>query len=74
MDSGGTQGLSAVSQLNCLAMTDDWLLVETLGREPAVVAVGRELQDLVPITAFLKRATGRAAIQIADQLAHLALH
>jgi hypothetical protein len=46
-------------------MTDDWLLVETLGREPAVVAVGRERQDMIPITAFLKRKTGRAAIQSA---------
>jgi hypothetical protein len=46
-------------------MIDDWLLVETLGREPAVVAVGRQLQDLIPITAFLKRAPGRAAIQAA---------
>lgn len=46
-------------------MTDDWLLVETLGREPAVVAVGRQLQDLIPITTFLKRTPGRAAIQSA---------
>jgi hypothetical protein len=46
-------------------MTDDWLLVETLGREPAVVAVGRQLQDLIPITTFLKRTAGRAAIQSA---------
>jgi hypothetical protein len=46
-------------------MTDDWLLVETLGREPAVVAVGRQLQDLVPVTVFLRRKAGRAAIQSA---------
>ncbi len=46
-------------------MTDDWLLVETLGREPAVVAMGRQLQDLIPIATFLKRAAGRAAIQSA---------
>lgn len=46
-------------------MTHDWLLVETLGREPAVVAVGRQLQDLIPITTFLKRTPGRAAIQSA---------
>ncbi|BBX46792.1 DUF5628 domain-containing protein [Mycobacterium cookii] len=46
-------------------MTTDWLLVETLGREPAVVALGRQLQNLVPITAFLRRKGGRAAIQSA---------
>ena len=46
-------------------MTDDWLLVETLGSEPAVVAKGRQLQDLIPITTFLKRTSGRAAIQSA---------
>jgi hypothetical protein len=46
-------------------MTDDWLLVETLGIEPAVVAMGRQLQDLIPITTFLKRNPRRAAIQSA---------
>lgn len=46
-------------------MVDDWLLVETLGREPAVVALGRELQNLVPIPVFLRRKAGRAAIQSA---------
>ena len=46
-------------------MTDDWLLVETLGREPAVVAVGRQLLDLVPVTTFLRRNARRAAIQSA---------
>ena len=46
-------------------MTDDWLLVETLGREPAVVAVGRRRQDPTPITRFLKGTAGRAAIQSA---------
>ncbi len=46
-------------------MTDDWLLVETLGREPAVVALGRQLQDLVPVTVFLRRNARRAAIQSA---------
>jgi hypothetical protein len=46
-------------------VTDDWLLVETLGSEPAVVAVGRQLHDLIPITTFLKRNPRRAAIQSA---------
>ena len=46
-------------------MINDWLLVETLGSEPAVVALGRQLQNLVPITAFLRRNAGRAAIQSA---------
>ncbi len=46
-------------------MTYDWLLVETLGNEPAVVAQGRKLKNLVPITVFLRRSTYRAAIQTA---------
>ncbi|MGA8327993.1 MAG: PAS domain-containing protein [Mycobacterium sp.] len=46
-------------------MPDDWLLVETLGREPAVVALGRQLHDLVPVTVFLRRTARRAAIQSA---------
>ncbi|HXO49025.1 MAG TPA: GAF domain-containing protein, partial [Mycobacterium sp.] len=28
-------------------MAGDWLLVETLGTEPAVVALGRQLRNLV---------------------------
>src|ERR1700756_4818286 len=36
-------------------MAHDWLLVETLGGEPAVVAQGRQLKNLVPITTFLRR-------------------
>ena len=36
-------------------MGHDWLLVETLGDEPAVVAQGRQLKNLVPITTFLRR-------------------
>jgi Family of unknown function (DUF5628)/Domain of unknown function (DUF5593) len=46
-------------------MTDEWLLVETLGSEPAVVARGRQLQHLIPITTFLRRHPRRAAIQSA---------
>jgi hypothetical protein len=46
-------------------MTHDWLLVETLGREPAVVALGNQLRNLVPITVFLRRNPRRAAIQSA---------
>ena len=46
-------------------MTRDWLLVETLGTEPAVVAMGRQLRNLVPITSFLRRNPRRAAIQSA---------
>jgi hypothetical protein len=47
------------------AMAGDWLLVETLGREPAVVALGRQLRNLVPITVFLRRNPRLAAIQSA---------
>src|ERR1700726_105889 len=46
-------------------MAHDWLLVETLGREPAVVALGRQLRNLVPITVFLRRNPRLAAIQSA---------
>jgi Family of unknown function (DUF5628)/Domain of unknown function (DUF5593) len=46
-------------------MVHDWLLVETLGREPAVVALGSQLRNLVPITVFLRRNPRRAAIQSA---------
>jgi Family of unknown function (DUF5628)/Domain of unknown function (DUF5593) len=46
-------------------MAGDWLLVETLGREPAVVALGRQLRNLVPITVFLRRNPRLAAIQSA---------
>jgi len=40
-------------------------LVETLGGEPAVVAQGRQLKNLVPITQFLRRSPHLAAIQTA---------
>jgi hypothetical protein len=46
-------------------MTHDWLLVETLGVEPAVVAQGRKTKDLVPISAFLRRNPNLMAIQTA---------
>jgi hypothetical protein len=46
-------------------MANEWLLVETLGTEPAVVAMGRQLRNLVPIATFLRRNPRRAAIQSA---------
>ncbi|OHU98173.1 PAS domain-containing protein [Mycobacterium talmoniae] len=46
-------------------MAHDWLLVETLGNEPAVVAQGRQLKNLVPISVFLRRNPHLAAIQTA---------
>lgn len=46
-------------------MSHDWLLVETLGSEPAVVAQGRRTQDLVPISAFLRRNPHLMAVQTA---------
>ena len=46
-------------------MNHDWLLVETLGTEPVVVAQGRQMKNLVPITAFLRRNPNLAAIQTA---------
>ncbi|KAA8970459.1 PAS domain-containing protein [Mycobacterium sp.] len=46
-------------------MPHDWLLVETLGNEPAVVALGRQQRNLVPITTLLRRNPHLAAIQTA---------
>lgn len=46
-------------------MNHDWLLVETLGTEPVVVAQGRRMKNLVPISAFLRRNPHLAAIQTA---------
>ena len=46
-------------------MSHDWLLVETLGDEPAVVAQGRQLKNLVPISAFLRRSPYLAAVKTA---------
>ncbi len=46
-------------------MAHDWLLVETLGNEPAVVAQGRQLKNLVPITTFLRRSPHLAAVKTA---------
>ena len=46
-------------------MTPDWLLVETLGAEPAVVAQGQQTKNLVPISAFLRRNPNLMAIRTA---------
>ena len=46
-------------------MAHDWLLVETLGEEPAVVAQGRQLKNLVPITTFLRRSPYLSAVRTA---------
>ncbi|WP_293314799.1 PAS domain-containing protein [Mycobacterium sp.] len=46
-------------------MAHDWLLVETLGDEPVVVAQGRELKNLVPISTFLRRSPHVAAVRTA---------
>ncbi|MDT7762821.1 MAG: hypothetical protein QOC63_2241 [Mycobacterium sp.] len=46
-------------------MTHDWLLVETLGSEPAVVAQGPQTKNVVPISAFLRRNPNLMAIQSA---------
>jgi hypothetical protein len=43
-------------------MANDWLLVETLGDEPVVVALGRQLKNMVPLGTFLRRNPGSAAI------------
>jgi triple sensor domain protein len=46
-------------------MTQNWLLVETLGAEPAVVAEGQHTRNLVPVSAFLRRNPNLMAIQTA---------
>src|SRR3984957_8100755 len=46
-------------------MAHDWLLVETLGDEPAVVAQGRQPKNLVPITTFLRRSPYLSAVRTA---------
>jgi len=46
-------------------VTGDWLLVETLGEEPVVVAQGRQMKNFVPIGSFLRRNPNLAAIQTA---------
>jgi hypothetical protein len=46
-------------------MNPDWLLVETLGPEPAVVAHGQQTKNLVPISAFLRRNPNLMAIRTA---------
>jgi hypothetical protein len=46
-------------------MTPDWLLVETLGDEPAVVAQGAQTKNLVPISTFLRRNPNLMAIRTA---------
>jgi Family of unknown function (DUF5628)/Domain of unknown function (DUF5593) len=46
-------------------MSHDWLLVETLGSEPAVVAQGRLTKNMVPISAFLRRNPNLMAVQTA---------
>lgn len=46
-------------------MAHDWFLVETLGGDPAVVAQGRQLKNLVPIKSFLRRSPYLSAVRTA---------
>jgi len=46
-------------------VTQDWLLVETLGDQPVIVAQGRQIKNFVPIAVFLRRNPNLAAIQTA---------
>lgn len=46
-------------------MTPDWLLVDTLGDEPVVIAQGRQMKNFVPLATFLRRNPNLAAIQTA---------
>jgi hypothetical protein len=44
-------------------VTQGWLLVETLGTQPAVVAQGRQMKNFVPLAVFLRRNPNLAAIE-----------
>ncbi|MGE0216910.1 PAS domain-containing protein [Mycolicibacterium sp.] len=46
-------------------MTHDWLLVETLGDEPAVVADGVRTKNLIPVATYLRRHPHLMPIQTA---------
>ena len=46
-------------------MDHDWLLVETLGDEPAIVAQGSRTKNLAPISTFLRRNPHLMAVQSA---------
>jgi len=46
-------------------VNQDWLLVETLGEQPMVVAQGRQMKNFVPLAVFLRRNPNLAAIQTA---------
>jgi len=46
-------------------MIHDWLLVETLGSEPTVVAQDRRTVDMVPVSEFLRRHPHLMAVQTA---------
>lgn len=46
-------------------MTQEWLLVETLGEQPVVVAQGRQMKNFVPIALFLRRNPNLTSIQTA---------
>lgn len=46
-------------------MSHDWLLVETLGHEPTVVAQGARTVNLIPISSLLRRNPHLMAIQTA---------
>jgi hypothetical protein len=48
-----------------MAVNQDWLLVETLGDQPVVVAHGRQMKNFVPLSVFLRRSPNLAAIQTA---------
>jgi len=46
-------------------MSHDWLLVETLGTEPTVVAQGAQTRNMIPISSLLRRNPHLMAIQTA---------
>ena len=46
-------------------MSHDWMLVETLGSEPTVVAQGAHTKNLIPISSLLRRNPHLMAIQTA---------
>lgn len=46
-------------------MVPEWLLIETLGDEPVVVAQGRQMKKFIPLGVFLRRNPNLAAVRAA---------
>lgn len=59
------QAPEAFTRLNSVTMQHEWLLLETLGSEPAVVADGTARKDFIPISDYLRKSAHLSAVQTA---------